>query len=775
MSDPVKLICDIGELNWVFTDSRSIGVFLERVVELVARHLRAEVCSVYLFESSRQKLVLRATKGLNRESVGKVELTLGEGITGLALKELRPLKVDAGSAHPAYQHFRGLDEERFDAFLAMPILRGIRRVGVIVVQRTADNPFSDADVVLLQAVASQLANIVENTRLLISLRDHASLREQPHAAPTGLLKGHTASVGYARGPVRRFDRAGAYDELAGRQFDTGCGAEDLRRAITATTRQLESLQERIGERLIDAASLIFSAHLLVLKDEEFGGAMLELARTGTDPAEAVMRVGRTFVDALSSARDQYLQSRADDIRDLVLRILGNLLGEQETGGDYAGGIVVAPELFPSDMLTLAAEGAAGIVLAAGGAASHTAILARALQMPVVIANVPGLMNLAPTSTILLDGDHGNVYVDPSPKIIDSFETARLVAAEAAKANRTGALSVARTRDGTELTLLANVNLLSDLKGIAHLPCRGIGLYRSEFPFLIRSDFPSEEEQYAVYRKLVERAPRGGELTFRTLDIGGDKVLSYYEGLRENNPFLGMRSIRFTLENTAVFRRQIRAILRAAVDVELKIMFPMISSLDELRRARELVLDCRNELHQENIEHNPSPAIGIMVELPSVLATIDSFAREADFFSIGTNDFVQYMLAVDRTNEKVAPLYLAHHPAVLRGIHLAVGAAGRAGIPLSVCGEMAHEPRYLPVLLGMGVRRLSVDPVYLLRLHHELTRIDMREARSLSARVLAAESIADVERIMAGSEPEPSHLPRVPPPATGTPRLVDGSR
>lgn len=747
MSDHVKLICDIGELNWVFTDSRSIDTFLERVVEMVARHLRADVCSVYLFESSRGKLVLRATRGLQRESVGKVELALGEGITGVALKELRPLKVDSGSAHPAYRHFRGINEEGFDAFLAVPILRGITRIGVLVVQRTADNPFADADVTLLQAVASQLANIVESTRLLISLRERAPLREEPSRVPEGLIKGHAASTGYARGEARRFDRAATFAELESRSYGRRYTEEELQRAVEATQHQLESLQERIGERLIDAASLIFTAHLLVLKDDEFVGAMLRLTRDGADAAEAVVRVGKKFVDMLSSARDQYLQSRADDIRDLVVRIMGNLVGREETGADYTGRVVVAPELLPSDMLTLVTEGVAGFVLAAGGAASHTAILARALGVPVVIADVPGLMNLPATATILLDGDHGNVYVDPSPKVVESFETARRVAAEAAKASRARPPDIPRTRDGTEVTLLANVNLLSDLKGIAHLPCRGIGLYRSEFPFLIRSDFPSEEEQYAVYRKLIERAPREGELTFRTLDIGGDKVLSYYEGLRENNPFLGMRSIRFTLENSEVFRRQARAILRAADNVELRVMFPMVSSLDELRRARAIIDECREELHARGLGHNRAPAIGIMIELPSVLETIDAFAREADFFSIGTNDFVQYMLAVDRTNEKVASLYLAHHPAVLRGIRRVVRAARKASIPLSICGEMAHEPRYLPLLLGMGVRRLSMDPAYLLRLSRELTRIDLAEAHLLAERALGCESIAEVEQVM----------------------------
>ncbi|MBD3317700.1 MAG: phosphoenolpyruvate--protein phosphotransferase, partial [Chitinivibrionales bacterium] len=709
MPDPVKLICDISELNWVFTDSRSIDVFLERVVELVSRHLQAEVCSAYLFDGSRHKLVLRATKGLAGASVGKVELALGEGITGVALKELRPLKVDAGSTHPAYKHIRGINEEVFDAFLAVPILRGIRRIGVLVVQRKAENPFADSDVALLQAVTSQLANIVENTRLLISLRDHVPLRDKPAPVPVGLIKGRTASAGYARGHVRRFDRASAFNELANHRYAADHTEADLRRAIAKTEHQLEVLQERIGERLIDAASLIFAAHLLVLKDDAFVGAMLKMTREGIAPAEAVLRVGTTFVDALSAAPDQYFRSRADDIRDLVLRITSNLVGEVETGVDYAGHVVVAPELFPSDILTLVAEGAGGIVQASGGAASHTAILARALGIPLVIANVPGLMELSPTTMIILDADHGNVYIDPSPKIIDSFETARAVAAEATKANRKGAAPTPRTKDGTGVTLLANVNLLSDLKGIAQLPCHGIGLYRSEFPFLIRSDFPSEEEQYAVYRKLIERAPPNGELTFRTLDIGGDKVLSYYENLRENNPFLGMRSIRFTLENTEIFRRQARAILRAAVDIELRIMFPMISSIDELRHARALVDECREELKAVGVKHNTSPSIGIMVELPSVLETIEAFAREADFFSIGTNDFVQYMLAVDRTNERVASLYLAHHPAVLRGIHRTLTAARAADIPLSICGEMAHESRYLPLLLGMGVRRFSVDP------------------------------------------------------------------
>jgi phosphotransferase system enzyme I (PtsP) len=355
------------------------------------------------------------------------------------------------------------------------------------------------------------------------------------------------------------------------------------------------------------------------------------------------------------------------------------------------------------------------------------------------------MDLADGTPVLLDADVGNLYVRPGQEVLSRFE-ARDLAGEALAFDPGMLRRPAATSDGTRINLAININLLSDVSRVGQAQYDGVGLYRTEFPFMIRSTFPSEEEQFVIYRKLINDV-KGLPVTFRTLDIGGDKVLSYYQGVREENPFLGMRSIRFSLRHPDIFRQQIRAILRAGHESPLRLMFPMISSLDELRESREMVSRCIDELSAEGIEFNREPLIGIMVEIPSVIPIIRELAAESGFFSVGTNDLIQYTLAVDRTNEKVADMYVPHHPAILRSLKAIADAAIEAGIEASVCGDMAIEPRYIPFLLGIGMRSLSIDPQYMPAIKKAIAAIAIDDARALAEAMLDAPSLRDVESFL----------------------------
>lgn len=308
-----------------------------------------------------------------------------------------------------------------------------------------------------------------------------------------------------------------------------------------------------------------------------------------------------------------------------------------------------------------------------------------------------------------------------------------------------------TKDSVRVVLLSNVNLLGDLELAKMYKAEGIGLYRTEFPFIVRNDFPSEEEQYVIYRQLIEKMP-GQEVTFRTLDIGGDKVLSYFEHHhKEKNPYLGMRSIRFSLKHVDIFSQQLRAILRAGVGRDIRIMFPMISSIDEYMQAKRILTTCVDNLKEESSPCNVNPKVGLMIELPAVLEIIEELAKMADFFSIGTNDFIQYMLAVDRTNEKVSDLYLPHHPAILRALKKIVAAANKHKIDVSVCGDMAHDPKYLPYLLGIGVRKLSVNPTFLPLIQSAINKIDSRKAKKAAQTVLSYGRLRDIMEAMSNAD------------------------
>lgn len=743
--DHVGLICSIGELTGAISGSGSLEAFLADTVTMVAEHMHAQVCSIYLYDSRARRLTLRANTGLNRSRVGQVTLGYGEGLVGLALKELRPIVETHGSHHPGYRFFDDLDDDQYDSFLAVPLLRGIRRLGVLVVQRVTRHPFADDDVTAMRAVANQLATTVEYAAVLMEPGRVDTAGGDVPAAASGMYRGDVAASGFAHGPALVWERQRSLEFLAAEARQAPQESGSLSRAVEQTASQLRALQERIAERLSDEASLVFTAHLLMLKDTQFTGQMQQLVDSGSGPADAVVAVVSRYVERLSALAHAGLREKADDITDLGMRILSALGAGEGYLPAVREHVVLARNLLPSDLLVLAAEEAAGVVLVSGGIASHLSILARSLGMPTVIVDEPELLEVADNTNVLVDAEVGNVYVSPGPDVLEAF-TAREHARAQSRRHAPRVSPRTCTADGTRVRLMANINLLSDLTAARELKTEGVGLYRTEFPFIVRSTFPTEEEQRVVYRRLVENMP-GSDLTFRTLDVGGDKVLSYYEGHREENPFLGMRSIRFTLEHREVFVQQVRAILTAGAGAQLRIMFPMVSSLDEFLEAREVVHECRDQLRAAHIEHHESPQIGIMVELPAAVDLAHELAAEADFFSIGTNDLVQYMLAVDRTNEKVRNLYVPHHPAVLRAIGRTASAALHAGIGLSVCGDMAHRPEYIPFLLGVGIRELSVEPSCVPAVQKCIAGVSLVEARELAGALLVCRKVAEASRLV----------------------------
>jgi phosphotransferase system enzyme I (PtsP) len=470
---------------------------------------------------------------------------------------------------------------------------------------------------------------------------------------------------------------------------------------------------------------------------------------GKNAPDAVIAAGQKYIALFSASPDPYMREKVHDIEDLVTRLIRNLAGREAKLPPVRHRIVVATDLYPSDLLKLSSEEVKGIVLLSGGVTSHVSILARSLQIPMVIVNDPVTNNISDGDRILIDAEIGNVYINPGKDIVQEFKD-RIDDQAAVKAPP-AMKPFTETKDGVRIKLMANVNLLKDLELLRQLSCDGIGLYRSEFPFIIRKNFPTEEEQFFIYKKLVEGAP-GKDVTFRTLDIGGDKTPAYWEPERRGNPFLGLRSIRFSLKYRDIFTQQIRAILRAGVESNLKIMFPLIFSLEEFLQAKGVVLECVAALKKSGGVFNDHPQIGMMVEVPAVIAIIEEFARIVDFFSIGTNDLVQYMLAVDRTNEEVAEYYIPHHPAVLRAIKRVADAAKTGGKEVSVCGDMANDARYLQFLIGCGIRKLSMNPIYLAENQKIIGEIDVAEAEALALRLLATGNIGSIENDLFSSYP-----------------------
>jgi len=743
-----QLLCGIGDLVDLVSDSQNIETFLYRMVILVAKHMKSDVCSIYLYDEDGGNLVLRATRGLNPKAVDRIAMRPGEGLIGNTFETNRPMRIADALSNPLFKYFKEADEDRYHSFLAVPISRGVQRIGVMAVQHESTDYFDEIDERALRASASQLAGALENIRLLFNLHE-ANGRAAPANRTVDLrfVKGKVAAKGYGFGGATVFRKSHANLLSGGADADARFTIDDFHRAIRQTSRQLMSLQSRLAERLPESASLIFTAHFMILRDPKFIDRISDLIREGQGPPDAIRSVARHYISLFSTSSHAYIREKVNDMEDLAGRLLKNLYGSMDEAAlPEEKCIVVAAELYPSEILKIASENVQGIVLVKGGVTSHVSILARSLKIPMLIADHPQLLDIKEGTPLLLDGLIGNLYVNPDEGIIRKFE-AQKAANMAARTTLKGQIGFPVTRDGTRIRLLANINLLSEIKDARALQAEGIGLYRTEFPFIVRPTFPSEEEQYVIYKHLTNEMG-DLEITIRTLDISGDKALVYSDATRGANPDLGLRSIRFSLSHRSIFEQQIRAILRAgAACGRLRIMFPMISSLDEFREARGIVDDCINDLKAENLAHQLDPSVGMMIEVPSVVEILPALARESDFFSIGTNDFVQYTLAVDRTNEKVAEYYRPYHPSVLRGLFRIVQEAIRLKKDIAVCGEMGHEVEYLPFLLGIGLRTLSVDPQYLPVLRQRIAQIHLSDAENHARLLLEQDSLADAFRVL----------------------------
>lgn len=568
------------------------------------------------------------------------------------------------------------------------------------------------------------------------------IKQLPDFGKFSFVKGKTSSAGYAYACPFVVTTDTTFSQFEQRTFSHHYTVADFHKALESTRKQLKSLHTEVEERLSDAASLIFTAHLLMLDDHGFVSGIEGRIQHGENPPQAVIKAGRAYMDKFSASPDPYIREKALDVADLIVRTVRNMIFREESVPQLERRIVISREIFPSDILRYSSENVAGIIQTGGGVTSHVSILARSLAIPMIIANEPSLLSIGSDTKILLDAELGNIYIEPGKDILQQFPDKPWLGKSRTLHKLTAHTA---TSDGKRIELLANINLIRDVKTAFEMNCDGVGLYRSEFPFIIRRDFPLEEEQYIVYRKLVE-GMKGREVTFRTLDVGGDKVLPYSNDTKENNPFLGLRSIRFSLGNLPIFRQQLLAILRAGHDADLKIMFPMISSVDELIQARRVFEECIADLQGRTVLYNKTPKIGMMVEIPSVVNIIDSFAPYVDFFSIGTNDLVQYYLAVDRTNEKVADYYVPHHPAVLRALHTVAAAAAKHRKELSVCGDMANSDKYLSFLIGIGIHRFSMDTIYLPRAQKQIRAINAARAVRFAQKLLKAGTISEVETL-----------------------------
>lgn len=521
---------------------------------------------------------------------------------------------------------------------------------------------------------------------------------------------------------------------------------DFSRVLLRTKAEIRGLQISMKEGMSELGSQIFNSHLVMLEDEAFSGRMFEKIQEGAAPEAAVADVVNRYIELFNNNGNDAVREKIHDVKDVGRRLLRNLGNSENSTDDYTGKIILTENILPSDLIKMSVQGASGFLFHGKNAAAHIAILAQSLDIPVIIIETDNFETLAAAGTLILDGHSGTVIINPTDEELENYLSA--VKDElCACSDSYKTYSASNTKDGERISLYANVNLLSDIYTAKSAYAEGIGLYRSEMPFIIRNSFLTEEEQYRIYSELFSKFGDNNEIIFRTLDIGGDKNLSALNEQAGFNSFLGLRAIRFSLRHKEIFAAQLRAMLRAGYGRQLYIMFPLISSLEEFIEAKDFVYHCIASLTGEGIMANRTPKIGAMVELPSAVEIIDKLAEQAEFVSIGTNDLIQYLLGIDRTDKFVAHYYTHYHPSVIRTVGKIIRACGKKQCDVSVCGEAAADIPMLRFMIGMGLRKISIDPKKIGEVREAVGTIDTERARDAAKKAMRASLIDEIREIL----------------------------
>ncbi len=716
--------------------AKDLKAALSIIVQRVKEAMGSQVCSVYLLDPETNRFVLMATDGLNKRSIGKVSMAPSEGLVGLVGSREEPLNLEDAASHPRYRYFAETGEERYASFLGAPIIHHRRVMGVLVVQQKERRQFDEGEEAFLVTMSAQLAGVIAHAEATGSIR---GLGRQGKGVQEAKFIGVPGAPGAAVGTAVVVLPPADLNVVPDRSVDDIAAELELfDKALGWVREDMQELSEKLATQLRKEERALFDVYLMMLEDAALGNEVRKIIRTGQWAQGALRQVVLDHVKRFELMDDAYLRERASDVRDLGRRLLAYLQEERKTSLVYPDNtILVSEELSPA-MLGEVPEGKlAGLISVTGSGNSHVAIFARAMGIPTVMGVVDLPYSKIDGIKLIVDGYHGEVFTNPSELL--SKQYADVVEEERQLTEGLDALRAlpCETLDGHRMPLWVNTGLLADVARAQQRGAEGVGLYRTEVPFMINERFPSEKEQLATYREQLQ-AFHPLPVTMRTLDIGGDKALSYFP-IKEENPFLGWRGIRVTLDHPEIFLVQTRAMLKASEGLNnLRILLPMISGIQELEEALHLIHRAWGEVRDEGIDV-PLPPIGMMIEIPAAVYQTRELARQVDFLSVGSNDLTQYLLAVDRNNPRVADLYDFLHPAVLQALQKVVNDAHLEGKPVSICGEMAGDPAAAVLLLAMGFDSLSMNATNLPKVKWLLRQITQSKARELLGQVMTMDN------------------------------------
>lgn len=710
---------------------------LNIMVNRVAKALNTNACSIFLLDRRRGEYVLTATKGLNPQAVGKVRIPLNQGLVGFVGEREEPINLDDASKHPHFLPVPEVNEEIYKAFLGTPIIYHRQVLGVLIVQQQELRRYDEAEEAFLVTLAAQLAAIIAHAEAigviakLLNAQDEkgegANYSGVPSAPGVGIGKGVVVYSVIDLDTVPDREPDDIETEIRLLETALASGREDFR-----------VLSERLYPNLPYEERELFEVYQRLLDPNDWGHEIIDEIRSGNWAQGALRTVIQSHIEKIEKLENEYLRERAVDIRSLAHRVLLYLQKNDRMVPQYEDKtILIGEELTASDLAEVPEGCLVGVISAKGSSSSHIAILARAMGVPTVmgVSDIPvyGLQD----KDIIVDGYYGQIYISPNKALRDEFERLAEEERELSASLEVLRDQPAQTKDEHRVSLMVNTGLGADVSLSLAAGAEGVGLYRTETPFLMRDRFPTSEEQRVVYRQLLASFyPR--PVTMRTLDVGGDKSLSYFP-VKEENPFLGWRGIRITLDHPEIFLTQARAMMRASAGYHnLRIMLPMITDVSEVDEAMRLLRKSFNDVVSESLDIQ-MPEIGVMIEVPSAVYQARAIAKRVDFLSVGTNDLTQYLLAVDRNNPRVANFFDSMHPAVLRALLQVVESAHQEGKHVSICGEMAGDPSAVMLLVAMGFDSLSMSASSISRMKWVIRHFSKKKAYKLLQEVLNMES------------------------------------
>lgn len=711
---------------------------LDILVTDVCKAMETEVCSVYLADNDRRCYYLMATRGLKKPRGRTVALAFDEGLVGLVGRLAEPINLADAQKHPSFKYIPAVKEERFRAFLGVPIIQRRQLLGVLVVQQRELRQFDESEESFLVTLATQMTAILSQSQLNALFGQYRQTRIRALPASSGVA----IAEGWMDASLPLMEQVYEASTL-----DTASERERLTGALEEAANEFRRYSKRYAAGAQKETAAIFDLYSHLLSDARLRRELFDEVDKGSVAEWAVKKVIEKFAEQFAALSDGYLKERAGDLRTLGQRLLFHLDDTTQGPNTWPERIIlVADELSATTLAEVPQDRLVGVVVRDGAANSHAAIMVRALGIPTVMgADIqPSLLH---GHMLIVDGYRGDLLVDPEPVLLQEYQ--RLISEE----NELSRLAeddlerASELKSGERVKVMLNAGLSPEHEEKLGSFIDGIGLYRTEIPFMLQSGFPSEEEQVAQYQGMLQMF-NSKPVTLRTLDIGADKQLPYMP-ISEENPCLGWRGIRITLDQPEIFLIQVRAMLRAnAATGNLSILLPMVTSLEEVDEARRLIERASREVEEMIGYAIPRPRLGVMLEVPSMVFMLPQLANRIDFISVGTNDLTQYILAVDRNNTRVANMYDCLHPAVLRALAMIAHDAERFGIDLRLCGEMAGDPMCVTILVGLGYRHLSMNGRSVARVKYLLRRIDIEEAQELSRRSLEAQMTTEVRHQVA---------------------------